>query len=101
LPLAIPVFVRGRDPQGKEFIEFSVMLNESAGGALLASRRTLLRAYRIALEIPSAPLVVPAKFPQVVTKFRARIVRMTPLNGWNLCGLTFSRPIVPVGENAT
>jgi hypothetical protein len=93
--------VRGRDRQGEEFIEFSVMLNESAGGALLASRRSLQRAYRIALEIPSAPLSAPAKFPQVVRKVRARIVRIAPLNEWNLCGLIFSRPIVPAAQTAT
>ncbi len=101
LPLAIPVFVRGRDQQGKEFVEFSVMLNESAGGALLATRRRLRRARRIALEIPSAPLSLPAKFPQVVRKLRARILRITPLNGWNLCALIFSRPILPASEYAT
>ncbi len=100
LPLAIPVFVRGRDQQGKEFVEFSVMLNESAGGALLAIRRRLRRACRIALEIPSAPLSLPANFPHVVRKVRGRIVRIAPLNGWNVCGLIFSRPIVRVGENA-
>ena len=38
LPLAIPVFVRGCDLEGNEFIEFNVMLNESAGGALVAIR---------------------------------------------------------------
>ncbi len=101
LPLAIPVFVRGRDQQGTEFVEFSVMLNESAGGALLATRRRLRRARRIALEIPSAPLSLPAKFPQVVRKLRARILRITPLNGWNLCALIFSRPILPASEYAT
>jgi hypothetical protein len=102
LPLAIPVFVRGRDLQGKEFVEFSVMLNESAGGALVAIRRSLGRASRIALEIPSTPLSMAANFPQAVRMLRARVVRITPLDGWKLCGLVFSRPIVPaIAENAS
>lgn len=94
LPLAIPVFVRGRDLQGKEFVEFSVMLNESAGGALVAIRRSLPRTSRIALEIPSAPMPLAANFPQAVRMLRARVVRITPLDGWKLCGLQFSRPLV-------
>ncbi|MBV8476793.1 MAG: PilZ domain-containing protein [Acidobacteria bacterium] len=94
LPLAIPVFVRGRDFEDKEFVEFSVMLNESAGGALVAIRRSLRPASRITLEIPSAPLPVARNLPEAVRKVRARVVRITPLNSWKLCGLVFSRPIV-------
>ena len=40
LPLAIPVFVRSRDEKGKEFLEFATALNISAGGALVAVRRS-------------------------------------------------------------
>src|SRR5713101_5237186 len=39
LSLAIPVFVRGINGQGREFLEFSTLLNESAGGVLLAMRK--------------------------------------------------------------
>ncbi len=41
LSLAIPVFVRGINGQGREFLEFSTLLNESAGGVLLAMRKPL------------------------------------------------------------
>jgi hypothetical protein len=41
LPLAIPVFVRSRDDNGKELLEFATALNVSAGGMLLAVRRGL------------------------------------------------------------
>ena len=34
LPLAIPVFVRGIEPSGKQFIEFATALDISVGGAL-------------------------------------------------------------------
>ena|SRR5437870_5831567 len=47
LSLAIPVFVRGVNGQGKEFLEFCTLLNESAGGALLAMRKPLRRRSRI------------------------------------------------------
>ena len=56
LPLAIPVFVRSRDEKGKEFLEFATSLNVSAGGMLVAIRRTLPAIAQIRLEIPSAPV---------------------------------------------
>jgi hypothetical protein len=36
LPLAIPIFVRSREDNGKETLEFATALNVSAGGALVA-----------------------------------------------------------------
>ena len=56
LPLSIPVFVRGIDEAGKEFLEFATALNISAGGVLLATRRSLPKSASVALEIPVAPL---------------------------------------------
>jgi PilZ domain-containing protein len=94
LPLAIPVFVRGLDVHGKGFLEFSTLLNESAGGALLAIRRSLRRSSRITLEIPSTPTSVRAGLPRTVKILRARVIRITPVNGWNLCGLQFARAII-------
>jgi len=52
LPLAIPVFVRSRDEKGKEFLEFATALNVSAGGALVAVRRSLPPTAQVLLEIP-------------------------------------------------
>ena len=96
LPLAIPVFVRGVDKQGKEFLEFSTLLNESAGGALLAIRRFLQRWSQISLEIPSSPVLKQGALPSTVRKLRARVVRTSFLNGWNLCGLQFIQPLTQV-----
>jgi PilZ domain len=94
LPLAIPVFVRGLDGHGKGFLEFSTLLNESAGGALLAIRRSLRPSSRISLEVPSAPISVRAGLPHAIKMLRARVIRITSVNGWNLCGLQFTRAIV-------
>src|SRR2546426_4184716 len=94
LPLAIPVFVRGRNGQGREFLEFSTLLNESAGGALLAIRKPLRRWSRVCLEIPSAPLLKNVKWPRTVGMLRARVVRISYLGSCNLCGLQFARPLL-------
>ena len=63
LPLAIPVFVRGRDGKGKEFLEFATALNVSAGGMLVAIRRVLPAIAQVRLEIPSAPVAALALLP--------------------------------------
>src|SRR5215470_19263680 len=95
LPLAIPVFVRSRDDKGKEFLEFATALNISAGGVLVAVRRSLPPSARILLEIPSAPLAATAKLPKASRTLRAKCVRVTHADGYYLLGLKFSRPLLP------
>src|SRR5258708_888395 len=94
LPLAIPVFVRGVNGQGREFVEFCTLLNESAGGGLLAIRKPLRRWSRVTLEMPSAPVLRNVKSRQTVRRLRARVIRVMHIDGWNLCGLQFARPLI-------
>src|SRR5206468_2153887 len=94
LPLAIPAFIRGVNGQGREFLEFCTLLNESAGGALLAIRKPLRRWSRVSLEIPSAPLLKNVKLRQTIRMVRARVIRTMYVDRWNLCGLQFVRPII-------
>ena|SRR5690348_5384082 len=94
LSLAIPVFVRGINGQGREFLEFSTLLNESAGGVLLAMRKPLRLWSRVSLEIPCSQLLKSEKLRRVVRRLRVRVIRITYVEGWNLCGLQFARPLV-------
>ncbi|MGA8431757.1 MAG: PilZ domain-containing protein [Candidatus Sulfotelmatobacter sp.] len=94
LPLAIPVFVRSRDDKGKEVLEFATALNVSAGGMLLAVRRTLPSSAQILLEIPSAPLAALALLPRASRYLRARPLRSVDAKGYHLLGLKFSRPLL-------
>ncbi len=94
VPLAVPVFVRGKDSEGKEFLEFATALNVSAGGALLATRRLLPRFTTIALEVPSAPLPRTKVLPRAVRRLRARLLRVTVVDGYQLWGLKFSSPLI-------
>src|SRR5881398_2131534 len=94
LALAIPVFVRSRDEKGKEFLEFATALNVSAGGALVAVRRSLPLSAQVSLEIPSAPLATAAALPRASRTLRARAVRVTHAEGYHLLGLKFSRPLL-------
>jgi c-di-GMP-binding flagellar brake protein YcgR len=94
LPLAIPVFVRSGAETDKEFLEFATALNVSAGGMLVAVRRSIPSTAQILLEIPSAPLAALAALPHVTRSLRARVLRMQHGEGYNLVGLKFSRPLV-------
>ena len=94
VPLAVPVFVRGKDSEGGEFLEFATALNVSAGGALLATRRLLPRFTTIALEVPSAPLPRTGVLPRATRRLRARLLRVTVTDGYQLWGLKFSSPLV-------
>ena len=94
LPLAIPVFVRSRDEKGKEFLEFATALNVSAGGALVAVRRSLPPTAQVLLEIPSAPLAATAALPKAARTLRARTLRIAHAEGYHLLGLKFSRPLL-------
>jgi len=97
LPLAIPVFVRSRDEKGKEFVEFATSLNVSAGGMLVAIRRTLPAIAQIRLEIPSAPVAAMALLPRAARTLNAKTLRTTPADGYYLLGLKFVRPL-PLSE---
>lgn len=94
LPLAIPVFVRSRAESDKEFLEFATALNVSAGGMLVAVRRSIPSSAQVLLEIPSAPLAALAALPRVARSLRAKVLRMQHGEGYNLVGLKFSRPLL-------
>ncbi len=94
LPVAIPVFVRGVDEAGKDFLEFTSILNIGAGGALLALRRYVPLSTEVFLEIPSAPMPPSGESPPFVRKVPARVVRITQLERSKLCGLEFNSPLV-------
>jgi hypothetical protein len=93
LPLAIPVFVRSKDPAGRESLEFATALNVSAGGALLAVRRSLPVSTEVLLEIPSAPLVAGANLPKASHILKAKTLRITHADNYHLVGLKFARAL--------
>jgi PilZ domain len=93
LPLAIPVFIKGRAGD-KEFLEFSTALNVSAGGMLVAVRHSFLPDQEVSLEIPSAPLLAMNSLPRAVRTLRAKALRMAHANSYNLVALKFARPLL-------
>jgi PilZ domain len=94
LPLAIPIFVRGRDDRGKDFLEFATALNISAGGALVAMGRSLPPNSTVSLEIPSGPLAGSEGFPNAIRRLRAKLCRTEPAQDYTLHGFKFARPLL-------
>ncbi len=93
LPLAIPIFVRSKDEKGKDFLEFATAMNVSAGGALVAVRRSLPHSTEVLLEIPTAPFLAAKGRGQTAKNMRARAVRVEHADGYQLVGLRFTRPL--------
>ena len=100
LPLSIPVFVRSQDDQGKELLEFATALNVSAGGLLVAVRRSLPLSSQVILEIPSAPLVSRTDLPKSSRNLRARTMWVSHAEGYQLAGLKFTTPLLNGGADS-
>jgi PilZ domain len=94
LPLAIPVFVRSRDQEGKEFLEFATAWNVSAGGALIAVRRSLRLSSQVLLEIPSAPAATSPSRTTASSRVQAKAKWVSHAEGYHLVGLKFVHPLL-------
>jgi hypothetical protein len=93
LRLQVPVFVRGTDASGTEFIELTKTLNISAFGACITSQHILRPNQTVQLTIPApAPAsssLVPSETPPII----ARVLRQETAGEARLFGLEFLRPL--------
>jgi hypothetical protein len=93
LQLAIPVFIRTRDGNGKDLLEFATAVNISPGGALVVVRRSLPKSALVSLEIPSAPLGPINGLKTTSRVMQAKAVWVTHRDDCHLLGLKFTRPL--------
>lgn len=93
LHLQIPMFLRGKDIQGHEFLDLAKTLDISAGGAYLAIAKAVRHSEMVSLTIPAPPPthtgLVPASSPPIL----ARVTRIKKAGDVNLIGLEFTRPL--------
>ena len=94
LPVAVPVFVRGADKDGKEFLEFATALNLSAGGALVVMRRYFPASQDLSLEFPAAPIAEEKLLSGSSRTLSAQLVRVVNSERCDLWGLQFARPLI-------
>jgi len=93
LQLAIPVFIRTHDGNGKDSLEFATAIDISPGGALVVVRRSLPKSALVSLEIPSAP-IGPANGLKTPSRImQAKTVWVAHLDDYHLLGLKFARPL--------
>ena len=91
--LQVPVFVRGIDTSGAEFIELTKTLNISSTGACITSTHILRPDQTIHLTIPApsaaSSSLVPSETPPIV----ARVLRQESAGEMRLFGLEFLRTL--------
>jgi len=91
--IQVPVFLRGSDASGAEFIELTKTLNISATGACITSVHLLRPDQTVHLTIPApspaSSSLIPSETPPIV----ARVRRLDFLGEIRLFGLEFLHPL--------
>ncbi len=91
--LQVPMFVRGVDASGTDFLEVTKTLNISATGAFLASPRMLGADHVLNLTIPAPPLSGSGLVPPETPPIQARIRRQQRAGDLHLVGIEFLRAL--------
>jgi PilZ domain-containing protein len=91
--LQVPVFVRGTDASGVEFIELTKTLNISATGACITSAHILWPDQVVHLTIPAPSPAVSSLVPSETPPITARVLRQDAAGEMRLFGLEFLRAI--------
>ena len=93
LRLQVPVFVRGTDASGAEFIELTKTLNISATGACIASTHILRPDQIVHLTIPAPSPASSSLVPSETPPITAKVLRQNTMGEIRLFGLEFLRPL--------
>jgi hypothetical protein len=93
LKLQVPVFVRGADSSGAEFIELTKTLNISSTGACIASAHILRPDQVVYLTIPAPSPSPSSMVPSETPPIAARVLRQDLAGDLRLFGLEFLRAL--------
>jgi hypothetical protein len=91
--LQMPVFVRGTDASGAEFIELTKTLNISATGACITSTHIIRPNQVIHLTIPAPSPASSSLVPSETPPITAKVLRQDAAGEMRLFGLEFLRAI--------
>ncbi len=91
--LQVPVFVRGTDASGAEFIELTKTLNISATGACIASAHILRPDQTVHLTIPAPTPTSSSLIPNETPPIVAKVLRQEMVGEMRLFGLEFLHPL--------
>lgn len=93
LRLQVPVFLRGIDVSGAEFIELTKTLNISSTGACIASTHLLRPDQIVSLTVPAPSPAGSSMVPTETPPITAKVLRQNTSGDIRLCGLEFLRPL--------
>lgn len=93
LRLQVPIFLRGADASGIEFIELTKTLNISATGASIASTHMLRPEQIVHLTIPTPSPASSGLVPSETPPISARVLRQEVVGDIRVFGLEFLRAL--------
>jgi len=93
IKLQVPVFVRGSDTSGAEFIELTKTLNISATGACITSAHILRTDQVVYLTIPAPSPSPSSMVPSETPPIAAKVLRQDTIGELRLFGLEFLRAL--------
>ncbi len=76
LPIRVPIFIKGTDSQGDQFLELTHTVNVSASGACFLCERELRVSSNLLVSIPAPVDVGSSESDDYEFKFPARVVRV-------------------------
>lgn len=91
--LQVPLFIRGRDAQGEQFMELAKTLDISAVGAFITSPRPLAINGYVTLTIPAPSITSSGLVPAGMPPIQARVKRQQEAGDVYLVGVEFLKPI--------
>ena len=91
--LQVPLFIRGRDAHGDQFVELAKTLDISGLGAFITSPRQLVVGGIVTLTIPAPSITSSALVPAGMPPIQARVRRQQEAGDVHLVGVEFLKPI--------
>jgi PilZ domain len=91
--LQVPVFLRGSDASGVEFIELTKTLNIGAAGACITSTHVLKLDQVVYLTVPAPSPASSSLVPNETPPIAAKVLRQALAGDMRLFGLEFLRPL--------
>ncbi|MGH9746243.1 MAG: PilZ domain-containing protein [Candidatus Acidiferrales bacterium] len=91
--LQVPLFIRGKDTYGEQFLELAKTLDISANGAFLTSPRPLSLNETVTLTIPAPSITSSALVPAGMPPIQAKVKRSQEAGDVHLIGVEFTKPI--------
>ncbi len=91
--LQVPLFVRGKDAHGEQFLDLAKTLDISALGAFITCPRPLAISEVVTLTIPAPSITSSALVPAGMPPIQARVKRQQEAGDVHLVGVEFLKPI--------